>query len=249
MKPQSACVPATLAIACPQGKQLGVALVSTATARKRAPNAASADALASEFSVKPLFAEPIFVTNIASAISDRQIEFIKSVKMLENQVNHISEDLYLFERKELASIKRAVHAALATYAREVMGVEHRLEVTQSWALMNPPGVGMHAHTHSNSLVSGSLYYAPMPDPPGNMIFERTSGYRQIELGVAEGRTNIYNAPRNAVVPRHGDLVLFASSILHFVEENRSRENRYSIAFNTFPRGKIGDFRDVSELKL
>ncbi|MBD58918.1 MAG: hypothetical protein CL808_02180 [Citromicrobium sp.] len=215
--------------------------MATATARKPAADAG--------FSVKPLFAEPIFVTNIASAISDKQVDFIKSVKMLENQVNHISEDLYLFERKELASIRKAVQAALATYAREVMGVEQRLEVTQSWALMNPPGVGMHAHTHSNSLVSGSLYYAPLPDPPGNMIFERTSGYRQIELGVGAGRTNIYNAPRNAIVPKHGDLVLFSSSILHFVEENRSRENRHSIAFNTFPRGTIGDFRDVSELKL
>ena len=219
--------------------------MATAHARQ----AARAPAPVGEFSVKPLFAEPVFVTNIAAAISQRQIDFIKSVEMRENQTNHISEDLYLFQRKELASIRKAVDAALATYAREVMGVEQRLEVTQSWALMNPPGAGMHAHTHSNSLVSGSLYYAPMPDPPGNMIFERATGYRQIELGVGEGRTNIYNAPRNAVVPKHGDLVLFSSSILHFVEENRSRENRYSIAFNTFPRGTIGDFRDVSELKL
>ncbi|ALG61801.1 hypothetical protein VM77_11380 [Citromicrobium sp. JL31] len=219
----------------------GIATMATASARKAAANA--------EYSVKPLFAEPVFVTNIADAISPKQVEFIQSITMVENQMNHISEDLYLFDRRELKSIKQAVHAALETYANDVMGVSSRLEVTQSWALMNPPGVGMHAHTHSNSLVSGSLYYAPMPDPPGNMIFERTTGYRQIELGVESGRTNIYNAPRNAVVPKQGDLVLFSSSILHFVEENRSNQNRYSIAFNTFPRGTIGAFRDVSELKL
>lgn len=200
-----------------------------------------------DFTVKPLFAEPYFVTNIADAISVDQIKFIKSIKMIENQMNHISEELYLFNRPELKSIKQAVHAALATYASDVMGVQHDLEVTQSWALMNPPGVGMHAHTHSNSLVSGSLYYAPMPDPPGNMIFERTNGYRQIEMGVNEGKQNVYNTPRNAIVPKHGDLVLFSSSILHFVEVNQSQQNRHSIAFNSFVRGKIGSFRDVSEL--
>ena len=201
------------------------------------------------FTVKPLFAEPYFVTNIADAISPDQVKFIKSIKMIENQMNHISEELYLFNRPELKSIKVAVHEALATYAQEVMGVQHDLEVTQSWALMNPPGVGMHAHTHSNSLVSGSLYYAPMPDPPGNMIFERTNGYRQIELAVNEGKQNVYNTPRNAVVPKHGDLVLFSSSILHFVEVNQSQQDRYSIAFNSFVRGKIGSFRDVSELTV
>lgn len=201
------------------------------------------------YDVKPLFAEPYFITNILDAISDKQIDFIKSVPMIQNQMNFISEELYLFKRPELKSIRKAVDEALATFTSEVLGIDHRLEVTQSWSLRNPPGVGMHAHTHSNSLVSGSLYFAPMPDPPGNMIFERVNGYRQIELGVGEGRSNIYNAQRNAIIPKHGDLVLFSSSILHFVEVNQSPLDRHSIAFNTFPRGTIGNFRDVSELKL
>lgn len=202
-----------------------------------------------DFQVKPLFAEPYFITNISDAISDKQVQFIRSVKMTENQMNHISDELYLFNRPELKSIKQAVHEALDSYVREVMGAESRLEVTQSWALMNPPGVGMHAHTHSNSLVSGSLYYAPMPDPPGNMVFERANGYQQIDLRVSDGRENVYNTPRNAVVPKQGDLVLFSSKILHFVEANQSQENRHSIAFNSFARGTIGSHRDVSELKL
>lgn len=201
------------------------------------------------YTVKPLFAEPYFVTNIMDAISAKQVDFINSVTMRKNQMNHISEELYLFDRPELKSVKKAVHEALDTFAREVLGIDHRLAVTQSWALMNPPGVGMHAHTHSNSLVSGSLYYAPLPENSGNMVFERTNGYRQIEMRVADDRTNIYNAPRNAVVPKQGDVVLFSSAILHYVDVNNSQEDRHSIAFNTFPRGTIGDFRDVSELKL
>jgi len=202
-----------------------------------------------EFTVKPLFAEPYFVTNIADAIAPKQIDYCKGITMIENQVNRISDELYLFEQREMASIKAAVDQALAQFAREVMGIAQKLEVTQSWALENPPGVGMHGHTHSNSVVSGSLYFAPMPDPPGNMIFERHNHYRQLELAVDPARTNIYNAPRNAIVPKQGDLVLFSSAIQHYVEPNQSDEVRHSIAFNTFVRGTIGSFRDVSELKL
>lgn len=201
------------------------------------------------FDVKPLFAEPYFVTNIADAITAKQVKFVQSLKMHTNQVNQISDELYLFDKPEMKSIAKAVQAALDTYATEVMGIQQKLEVTQSWALMNPPGVGMHGHTHSNSMVSGSLYYTDMPDPPGNMIFERHNTYRQIELGIDGRKQNIYNAPRNAVVPKKGDLVLFSSSLQHYVEQNNSSKNRYSIAFNTFVRGTIGSFRDVSELKL
>lgn len=220
-----------------------------ATSAKAAGTQTSARAGDRPYEVKPLFAEPYFVTNIADAITPEQQRFIQSLKMIPNQVNQISEELYLFERPEMKSIRKAVEQALATFAREVMGIRHKLEVTQSWALINPPGAGMHGHTHSNSIVSGSLYYAPMPDPPGNMIFERHNHYRQIELIVEPERTNIYNTPRNVIVPRQGDLVLFSSGLQHYVEPNRSNQPRYSIAFNSFVRGKIGSFRDVSELKV
>ncbi|WP_435417269.1 putative 2OG-Fe(II) oxygenase [Parerythrobacter aurantius] len=201
------------------------------------------------FDVKPLFAEPYFVMNIADAIAPKQVKFIQSLRMNTNQVNQISDELYLFARPEMKSIAEAVQQGLDTYTAEVMGIPQRLEVTQSWALMNPPGVGMHGHTHSNSMISGSLYYTDMPDPPGNMIFERFNGYRQIELAIDGRKQNIYNAPRNAIVPKKGDLVLFSSALQHYVEVNNSSANRYSIAFNTFVRGTIGSFRDVSELKL
>lgn len=222
-----------------------------ATVAKAAPKTggAAGKGNAREFTVKPLFAEPYFVTNIADAITPEQVKYLQGLTMIENQVNQISEELYLFNRPEMKSIRRAVDEALATFAGEVMGIAQKLEVTQSWTLINPPGVGMHGHTHSNSVVSGSLYYAPMPDPPGNMIFERHNHYRQLELPVAPEKTNIYNSPRNAIVPKQGDLVLFSSSLQHYVEPNQSSQDRYSIAFNSFVRGTIGSFRDVSELRL
>lgn len=205
----------------------------------------------SQFEVRPLFAEPYFRTSIADAITEEQIEFIKSLKMVPNQVNQISENLYIFEDPVLRSIKDAVQAALDTYAREVMGLppEQQLYVTQSWSLVNPPGIGMHGHSHSNSLVSGSVYYCDLPDPPSRMIFERHNSYQQLELSPTADKNNLYNTMLNSVEPKKNEIILFSSSLSHFVEPNRSDEPRYSIAFNTFIRGKLGSYRDVSELAL
>ena len=203
----------------------------------------------SNYKVEPLFAEPYFRADISHAISEEQRDFIKNLKMIVNRTNLISENLYIFDEPELESIKTAVQEALDIYATEVMGITQTLFVTQSWSLINHPNVGMHGHSHSNSLVSGSLYFCEMPTPTASMVFDKHKAYQQLELNPEKDKQNIYNTPLNIVTPRANEIILFSSGLQHFVEPNGSSEPRYSIAFNSFIKGKLGSYRDVSELAL
>jgi uncharacterized protein (TIGR02466 family) len=169
--------------------------------------------------------------------------------MVNNETNLISENTYIFEAPELASIKHAVQEVLDLYAKEVMAIPQQLYVTQSWSLLNQPNVGMHAHSHSNSIISGSLYFCDLPDPPSRMIFTRHKCYRQLDLQPTAGTRNIYNTPSNMVTPRKGEVLLFSSELTHMVEPNAAGQPRYSIAFNTFLKGKLGGYRNISELML
>ena len=202
-----------------------------------------------QYEIKPLFVEPIFSADISDSISDEQVEYIKNLKMVQNKTNLISEDLYIFEDPKLKSIKTAIQKVLAIYAKEVLGISQKLYVTQSWSLINPPGVGMHGHSHSNSIVSGSLYFADLPQPLANMIFNRHRIYQQIELPPDSVKRTIYNTDVNVVQPKPGHVFLFSSSLQHLVEPNNTAQPRHSIAFNSFVKGKIGSHRDVSELRL
>lgn len=202
-----------------------------------------------DYELQPLFAEPIFRADMGGAISAEQVEFIKSLEMIDNRQNLISENKYIFEEPELLSIKVAVQKILDTYATEVMGISQKLYVTQSWSLVNYPNIGMHGHSHSNSLISGSLYYTDLPEPNSGMIFDRHRGYQQLELNPVREKQNIYNTPLNIIKPKKNEVLLFSSGLQHFVESNASTEPRYSIAFNTFIKGQLGDYVDVSELKL
>jgi uncharacterized protein (TIGR02466 family) len=199
--------------------------------------------------VHPLFVEPYFRANIAGAISPQQIEFIQSLKMVNNMENLISENLYIFEEPELKSIKDAVQEVLDIYSRDVMCIPQRIYVTQSWSLTNNSNVGMHGHSHSNSVLSGSLYYCELPSPPASMVFTRHVSYQQIDLAPEPGKRNIYNSPINRITPRPNEVLLFSSRLTHMVEPNRSSQPRHAIAFNTFVKGKLGNYRDVSELAL
>lgn len=202
-----------------------------------------------DYKIQPLFAIPYFTANIGYAISGKQIAYIQKLEMVKSQVNLISENLYIFEEPELQSIKVAVHEALDLYASEVMGIEQKLYVTQSWSLINYPNIGMHSHSHSNSIISGSLYYCDMPSPISRMIFERHNTYQQLELNPERDKQNIYNTRINMITPKKNDVVLFSSGLQHLVESNGASEPRHSIAFNCFIKGKIGNHRDVSTLEL
>jgi uncharacterized protein (TIGR02466 family) len=199
--------------------------------------------------VHALFAEPYFRANIAGSISPAQIAFIKRLKMVNNMENLISENLYIFEEPELKSIKDAIQEVLDIFARDVMGITQRLYVTQSWSLTNNAKVGMHGHSHSNSILSGSLYYSELPEPPANMVFTRHVSYQQIDLAPEFDRRNIYNSPINRITPKQNDVILFSSRLTHMVEPNATNHPRHAIAFNTFVKGKLGKYRDVSELEL
>lgn len=197
----------------------------------------------------PLFAEPYFRANIAGTITPEQIRFIQNLKMVNNMENLISENLYIFEEPELKSIGDAVQEILDIYARDVLCIPQRLYVTQSWSLTNPPGVGMHGHSHSNSILSGSLYYCELPQPPAGMIFTRHVTYQQIDLAPEAERRNVYNSPITRIIPKQNDVILFSSRLTHMVEQNNTTQPRHAIAFNTFVKGKLGKYRDVSELTL
>ncbi len=199
--------------------------------------------------VVPLFVEPFFRASIAGSITPQQIEFIQSLKMVNNMENLISENLYIFEEPELRSIKNAVQEVLDIYARDVLCIPQRIYVTQSWSLTNNPNVGMHGHSHSNSILSGSLYYCGLPTPPGSMVFTRHVSYQQIDLMPDVPKRNIYNSPINRITPKQDDLLLFSSRLTHMVEPNTTDRPRHAIAFNTFVKGKLGNYRDVSELML
>lgn len=202
-----------------------------------------------QYELQPLFAEPIFRVNIGEAITPDVVAFVKNLKMTNNETNRISENTYIFREPAMAGVAKAVQEVLDLYAKEVLAIPQRLYVTQSWSLLNEPRVGMHAHSHSNSIVSGSLYFCDLPDPPSRMIFTRHKCYRQLDLQPTAGPRSIYNTPTNTITPRKHDVLLFSSELTHMVEPNASDQPRYSIAFNTFIKGKLGGYRNISELEL
>jgi hypothetical protein len=82
-------------------------------------------------------------------------------------------------------------------------------ITDIWSNFNPPGtISSQKHNHKDANLAG-CFYLSIPKNSGNIVFETGEEF----------------------TPDPGDLFWWDASIVHWVTQNNSTENRYSIAFN------------------
>ena len=61
--------------------------------------------------------------------------------------------------------------------------------------------------------------------------------------------NHYTVPQTTIQPKAGRLLLFPSSLLHGVEQNTIGSVRYTMSFNTFIEGSIGNKMNLTYTPL
>jgi uncharacterized protein (TIGR02466 family) len=194
----------------------------------------------------------LFPTAVGKFTLDREftkkeLAFITGLETRPNQGNVTSVDHYLFSRREMSGIAKFCDQAVQQYLDTIYAPKHevRLRFTQSWANFTRPGEYHHKHEHPNSFVSGVIYISA--DVAKDRIYFYRNGYRQIKLPTE--KFNPYNSESWWFEVGTCDLYLFPSSTTHMVETTETDKTRISIAFNTFPKGLIGEEVELTGLHL
>ena len=120
-----------------------------------------------------------------------------------------------------------------------------LKSTQVWVNRSGPGVWQGVHTHPNSWASGIFYVTASGC---QTWFSRKTMWSNeyTDTICMENRlfdTGIIHKFQTAP----GTLVIFPSPLHHSVNEHDLEEPRYSVAFNAFPCGHIGNPAELSYL--
>ena len=198
----------------------------------------------------PLFSSPVILTNLGREFTKKEIQFfLLDIKYQKDEkrgmTNHRSEDLYLFDNftEELKEIKSFCEQHLKTYLEEIEGVDTdlaTLRITQSWLNKTKPQEHHHAHFHANSYLSGVLYISCLPNDHINFNNRLHGSYNNMEFPMKNSTVwNVKNLEQNVT---EGDLILFPSWIMHYVDHNITKNmERISLSFNTFPIGEMGNY--------
>ena len=110
-------------------------------------------------------------------------------------------------------------------------------ITNCWANINPKGHSHGFHTHPNNFLSG-VYYVRAPENCGDIEFHDPRAQATVLIPKVNER-NPFNAWKQSLTPKEGQLLVFHSWFQHLVQENQSEEERISISFNIMLKGEVG----------
>ena len=105
-----------------------------------------------------------------------------------------------------------------------------------WININNPGnYSLHnnpPHIHANYFFS-VVFYVKAEPKSGDLVLIAPSNTIEhtVPFSAIDHRT-VYNSPRWHIAPEPGNLVMFPSWVMHYVEGNVTQNDRISIAFNT-----------------
>ena len=198
-----------------------------------------------ESKVNGLFQTPVYVTKFKNEFSKEEIFFINSEKektILEKDLklpggNFGSGNRNVLDHLVFKDLKDKLNLILQDYMNKVVCPADDIlpYITQSWLTFTDPGKLHHEHTHPNSYLSGVVYI--QCHKTLDKISFVNHEYDLIRPEVRE--YNIFNSKVWTISVKTNDVILFPSSLSHFVPPNEGNKTRISLSFNTFIKGTVG----------
>lgn len=200
------------------------------------------------FTIHKLFPTPVYHSTIPplDPITLHKLmnnEWVAPGYLGANRTHKESADRKILHNPGLANLKKIIQKHIDFYVFEVLGVGQGLswEISTSWVNQNSKGDFHDSHYHTNSMVSGVLYLR-VPDETSSIFFHRDKGHENLwsTLLIEFEKDNEYNAPSIGLCPNDFDILIFPSILAHSVTTNMNDIDRFSLAFNVWPRGTIGE---------
>ena len=201
--------------------------------------------------IESLFPCPIGHYELDRELSKDEMGYLKNIPMERNTGNDVSVRGDILHNDRMIELTKFIGNSLEEFCKETWDFNTdkvQLYVTQSWTNRTKKGEYHHAHVHQNSIVSGVFYFDGNDDDVIEFIDNKAwLGGKQWAVEAKEDTS--YNAERWWYPADVGTLLLFPSSLEHSVPEVEGDKDRYSISFNTFFKGAIGNSTERTELIL
>jgi len=197
--------------------------------------------------VRGIFTTPLYVVNTQRVLTLDESNYVHSLKkdtILNVGANYNTKNSYVLNEKILENLKNVIMLYVKDYFTKVLSTNAQPYITQSWLNYQTQNQSHHMHDHPNSIVSG-VYYIKTDET------DTVSFHKRIYETILLDKTSLnpYNANDVSTSVRTGDLIMFPSSLLHSVNKKETINERISLAFNVFVKGKIGIPEAMAELVL
>lgn len=197
--------------------------------------------------IYPLFATGIYKNKLNITLTNTELAVIYKLSSAKQILGtKLSNDKFILEQPELQRLKNILLDEIKEYFNNVMGYEFEIYITNSWYNIAGYTEGQTLHNHANSIVSGVFYLNVNDSQPSITFVNPTPPFL---LNMRSTQYNMFNSLEFDIPLEDNNVILFPSQCFHYVKSNPTSNDRISIAFNTFVKGKIGVETDGGDLDL
>ena len=190
-----------------------------------------------------LFPTPVWDTNISDQIEEAGLSFEELIKTCyiweksnqsRNRSNkginsYQSNDLNFNNNNSITKLFTILNSLIQSIYNSIW--EETIQLDNAWININREGSSNVRHIHPGSVLSGIIYLkTPQNSGDIHILQDDQTCFTINTLGTVH-TNNPYTTDGISQKPEPGKVVIFPSYIPHRVEENRSKEDRISIAFN------------------
>jgi len=200
-----------------------------------------------------LFQTPIYRTTITQDFNKKQLSFINNNKLqsqndkkTRNKSGNItSSNKNILDEPVFKNLKQEIDLIIEDYFDKIVCCTDDITpyITQSWLNYTESGQFHHTHSHSNSYISGVLYFNCHETLDKIKFYGKR--YNTIEPNVKN--YNHFNSDSWWFEVKTKEVILFPSSLAHGVDIKQGNNTRISIAFNVFIKGTVGKYKNATEL--
>jgi uncharacterized protein (TIGR02466 family) len=190
------------------------------------------------FEIQRVFATPIYMSEVdISGITDGHLD--ENFQKMTHDTTSVSDNEQILNVPKFEFLRTQIVEHMNHLYYDVYGYSKETypALSSSWLLLSTPNDMSGMHTHGNSIFSGVVYLR-VPKNSGGIRFSRgNSNLTDIMVPKIE-RQNEFNSKFFSIDAREGMILIFPSSVPHQVLRNRSNEDRVSLSFNFFLKGKF-----------
>lgn len=198
----------------------------------------------------------IYSFQASPKLVDKTLTLLKKEEYVKNAGNYHTH--HLQERKEYRKLKKWFNKCLRECLDDLKTTQlvSDIKVCLMWGNRSQHNQWHHTHTHPQSVLSGILYLTDNDSRTWfsvrniwtNFSYHTEEQWPRNFPSVLAGETNtndiIHKEPTKS-----GHLLIFPSHLIHSVDENRSQDSRYSVSFNSFFSGQVGNGDSLSKVVL
>ena len=165
------------------------------------------------------------------SVENKLVDIINDVKSLENhdggETGSFSLTQNILEKDLYADVKQEILECVYEYKNSLHHPMQDIKIVSSWSNTLSKDQYIQPHSHSNSYICGVIHLST----GGDLLFRKPD---IVDLFGIVSEYDFHDDLLFRIPATPGQLVLFPSKTTHSVVPHNNEQNRYSIAFNTWP---------------